>query len=119
LVVASSERFTPPPAFGFPVVSSGGQAVAQAPLQVLLLPVSACHRYSVLPWESTRTDPRLVLATSTVPDDVLADDCDADAEPPLVLVVLEPLLPHAAMANALSGAIVSAASRLLRNMITP
>jgi hypothetical protein len=93
--------------------------VAQAPLQLLLLPVSACHRYSVLPWESTRTEARPVVATSTVPDDVLAAGCDADEDAPPLLVVLEPVPPHAAIANALSGAIVSAASRLLRNMITP
>jgi hypothetical protein len=115
LVVASGEIFTPLPAVGFAVVSSGGQAATQAPVQVLLLPVSARHRYSVLPWESTRTDPRLVLAASTVPDDVLADGGDTDAAAPPVLVVLEPVLPQAAIANALRGAIVSAASRLLRN----
>ena len=60
-----------------------------------------------------------MLAASTVPDDVLAEGCDADAEAPPLLVVLEPLLPQAAIANALSGAIVSAASRFLRNTITP
>ena len=51
----------------------GGQAVAQAPVQVLLVPVSACHRYSVRPLASTRIEPRPVLATLTVLDDAPAD----------------------------------------------
>jgi hypothetical protein len=85
---------------------------------VLLLPVSAFQRYSALPCESTRTDPRLVLATSTVPEDVLADGGDSDTAAAPLLVVLE-LPPQAAIAMALNDAIASAAGRVLRNMIPP
>ena len=56
----------PLPTAGWPVARSGGQAVAQAPVQVLVVPVSFWNRYRVRPWELTRIWPRPVLATPTV-----------------------------------------------------
>jgi hypothetical protein len=93
-------------------------------VQVLLVPVSACQRYRVLPWESTRIDPKLLLARSTVPDDALVEDGADDAAgalAPVVVCLLELPLPHAAIAVALKTTAVAAASgvrRLLR-MVTP
>jgi hypothetical protein len=83
------------------VVKSGGQAAAQAPLQVLLAPVSASHRYRVLSRESTRIDPRPLFATPTVADAVLevfAVGVEVDAGRDAVAV----LPPQAAKARALS-----------------
>lgn len=102
MVVPISDAFAPRPALGRLVVKSGGQAVAQAPLQVLFVPVSARHRYSVLPRASTRIDPRPLFATPTVAAVALAVFAvgvevdagrDAVSSPP----------PQAAMARALSG----------------
>jgi hypothetical protein len=42
---------------------------AHAPARVLVAPVSACQRYRVLPWDSIRMGPKLLLARLTVPDD--------------------------------------------------
>jgi hypothetical protein len=119
-VVPRSELLTPLPAVGVPVVSSGGHAEAHAPVQVLLAPVSACHRYRVLPWESIRMGPKLLLARSTVPDDALVEDGADDAPgtlAPVVVCLLELPLPHAAIAIALKATAVAAASgerRLVR-----
>src|SRR6476646_12102081 len=55
----------PAPAFGLPLVTSGGQYFAHWPLQVLVRPWSCAHRYKVLPWASTRIRPRLLGATLT------------------------------------------------------
>ena len=44
LVVPSSEAFTPPLAFGLPLVSSGGQFVAHAPEHALLPFLSFSNR---------------------------------------------------------------------------
>jgi hypothetical protein len=101
------------------VVKSGGQAAAQAPLQVLFAPVSACHRYRVLSRESTRIDPRPLFATPTVADAALElfavgveveAGRDAVAAPP----------PQAATARALSGisaTLAREAMSLLRLML--
>src|SRR3954469_13522331 len=64
--------------------------------------------------------PKLPLASSTVPDDALVEDGADDAAgalAPVVVCLLEPLLPHAATAIALKATAVAAASgarRLLR-----
>src|SRR5262245_56377326 len=58
----------PASAIGFPRVTSGGQYAAQSPLHVLFDDLSCAHMYSVLPWESTRTRPRLLRPSfTTVP----------------------------------------------------
>ena len=44
LVVPRSDCFTPVPAVSFPGVTRGGQAAAHAPLQALLVPLSARNR---------------------------------------------------------------------------
>lgn len=94
-LVPSREAFSPVEV-GFPVVVSGGQAVAHAPLQVEVELVSASNRYSVRPDPSTRICPSAELAAFSMaavpvavgdaliedaaPDDGDADDADADAE---------------------------------------
>jgi hypothetical protein len=57
-VVPSSAALAEPAACGAPDVVSGGQSCAHSPLHVLDMPVSACQRYSVRPWESTSIGPR-------------------------------------------------------------
>jgi hypothetical protein len=102
LVVPSSDAFAPLPAAGALVVKSGGQAAAQAPVHVLFPPVSASHRYSVLPRESTRIEPSPLFATPTVADAVLevfAVGVEADAGGDAVAA----LPPQAATARAPSG----------------
>ena len=65
LLVPSIEAFAPLPTVGFALVS-GGQFVAQAPEQLLLVPLSAWNTYSVRPWLSSRILPRLLFSTPTV-----------------------------------------------------
>jgi hypothetical protein len=68
--------------------------------------------------------PKLPFARSTVPDDALVEDGAGDAAgalAPVVVCLLELLLPHAATAIALKATAVAAASgarRLLR-IVTP
>ena len=64
-MVAIRDAVAPAPAFGVPVVVSGGQAFAQAPKHVLLAPLSFSNRYSVRPCASTRILPSLVARTPT------------------------------------------------------
>src|SRR5690349_17039738 len=72
---------------------SGGQFAAHAPEHALLLPLSAPKRYSVRPFESTRTAPRSVFATATVADlSLLAVEATAPA-------LSSPLLPQAAVSS--------------------
>jgi hypothetical protein len=66
VVVPSFELATPSAACGAPCVVSGGQALAQAPMQVLLELLSACHRYRLRPFPSTRTKPSFDLTRPTV-----------------------------------------------------
>ena len=66
VIVPSSEAVSPVPAVGLPVVSSGGHAVAHAPVHALLAPTSALNRYTVRPVESTRIRPKRLFATRTV-----------------------------------------------------
>src|ERR1700750_187445 len=68
--------------------------------------------------------PKLLLARSTLPDDALAEDCADDAAGALVTVVvcsLEPPLPHAAIAIALTATEVATAilARRLLRIVTP
>src|SRR5437879_13892012 len=65
VVVPSSDAFTPLRACGVPLVRKGGQFCTQlALLQVDAVPESATNRYRVLPLESTRIDPSLLLPTA-------------------------------------------------------
>jgi hypothetical protein len=66
LLVPSRVLFAPAIAFGWPLVISGGQYSAQSPLQVLFALLSCAQMYSVLPWASTRTRPRLLGPTLTI-----------------------------------------------------
>src|SRR5947207_3660466 len=65
-VLPSSDRLMPEPAVGLPELSSGGQNLAQLPLQALLPFLSLANRYRVCPLEFTRTMPSFVLARETV-----------------------------------------------------
>lgn len=78
-MVPSREAFTPSPATGFPVTVTGGQAVAQSPLQVDFEEVSASQRYRVRPSPSTRMVPSGLDAAATVPDPCVPADAEADA----------------------------------------
>jgi hypothetical protein len=124
MVVPRSELLTPLPAVGLPVVTSGGHAEAHAPVQVLLAPVSARQRYSVLPWASISMGPKLLVARSTVPADALVEDGADDAGwalAPVVVCWLELPPPHAVMTIAVRASAITAASgarRLLR-IVTP
>src|SRR3954464_4043570 len=113
MVVPSNEAFTPLPATGLPLVRSGGQAVAQAPVHALVVPESFLNRYRVRPCESTRILPRPLFATSTV-----AEPWGAGA--PEKFEVLLP--PQPATASATSGS-AAAAERslmgLMRVMLGP
>jgi hypothetical protein len=51
---------------GLPVTSSGGHALAHAPVQALLVPWSALNRYRVRPCELTRIWPIPVFEMPTV-----------------------------------------------------
>jgi hypothetical protein len=73
-VVPSRDGFRPVPAVGLSEARTGGHALAQAPEQLLVVPVSAWNRYSVRPDASTMIWPRpLALATSTVAPRPLAE----------------------------------------------
>jgi hypothetical protein len=79
---------------------------------VLFGPVSACHRYRVLPRESTRIDPRPLLATSTVVEAAL-EVFAVDVE---VVVGRDPVLaapPQAATARALSDISAAPARKVM------
>src|SRR3954464_15598764 len=103
MVVPSNEAFTPLPATGLPLVRSGGQAVAQAPVHALVVPVSFLNRYRVRPCESTRIFPRPLFATSTVAEPCALGAADA----------LELLLPQPATASATSGSAAAAQRSLI------
>jgi hypothetical protein len=117
--VPSSDDFAMPLAFGLPVVVSGGQAVAQAPLQMLLEPWSASQRYSARPLASTRKVPSELVLVPTIE----AGRGEPAGFAALVAVVAvlevldEPELPQAASTSALASA--SAARRKGRVMGSP
>jgi len=67
LVADAGEAFAFAATVGFPLVVSGGHSLAQAPAQLLIVPLSAWNRYSVRPLPSTRTLPSFVLASATDP----------------------------------------------------
>src|SRR5438045_1837981 len=110
-MVASSEALTPVPAIGVAVDRSGGHAVAQAPVQALVVRESALNRYRVRPWESTRICPSLPLcATLTVTGGGLGGGAvdvgggDAAVAPPP---------PQAATARAVSGIAAALARKVM------
>ena len=87
-VVPIRDGFRPVPAVGLSEARTGGHALAQAPEQLLAVPVSAWNRYSVRPDASTMIWPKpLALATSTVVPRPLAEA--GAAEVALVLVPAE------------------------------
>src|SRR6476659_2617538 len=103
--------FTPLPAVGLPPEVKGGQALWQAPEQLLMLGLSASNKYSVRPCASTRILPRLVFRTSTVElaaEPVLADDAGAVLPPVgieeacVVLLLSLLLLPQPLFATAIA-----------------
>jgi hypothetical protein len=97
---------------GWPV--TGGQAVAQEPVQAEVIMVSFAYQYRVKPLASASTGPMAVLifSSATVPDELipelppieldLVDMAEADLVPLTVLAEVpgEVLLPHAASAKA-------------------
>src|ERR1700690_784472 len=100
---------TPMAASGLPV--SGGQAVAQDPVQAELIPVSLEYQYRVRPLASASTGPALVLIfiSAAMPEEFIPeppieldalgmDPVDMDVAPPAVPG--EVLLPHAASSRA-------------------
>ena len=93
----------------------GTRTVAQAPVQVLVVPVSLANRYRVRPWELTRIWPRPVVVIPIVagcPAGVVGGVGEA--------LALPPPLPQAATARTISGAAAALASRvrgLMRFMI--
>src|ERR1700733_11209444 len=105
-------RCTPMAAPGRP--ASGGQAVAQEPVQAEVIVVSLAYQYRVKPLASASTGPIAVLifSSASVPDGLipelppieldLVDMAEADLVPLMVLAEVpgEVLLPHEASARA-------------------
>ena len=96
---------------------TGGQAVAQEPVQAEVIMVSLAYQYRVKPLASASTGPMAVLIFSraTVPDELipelppieldLVDMAEADLVPLMVLAEVpgEVLLPHAASSQGGNG----------------
>ena len=57
VIVPMSLALAPPDAVAVPVVVTGGQAPAQAPLQLDMSPVSFAHRYTARPEPLVRKVP--------------------------------------------------------------
>jgi hypothetical protein len=100
----------PLPAVGWPVVRSGGQAAAQAPVQALVVAESFENRYRVRPRESTRIWPRLLLAAPTAAGGAVAVLGGVVGE---ALALPWPLLPQAAAARTMSGTAAAVNSKVL------
>jgi hypothetical protein len=101
--------------------STGGQKLAQDPLQFDFVGVSMANQYSVWPCELTSTVPMPVLRvlTATLPDaGVLVPDCGVVAGVD-VFDELGDELPHAAIADAAAAASRGAAQYRLRMMMSP
>jgi hypothetical protein len=94
VIVPRSLAFALPDAVAVPVVVTGGQAPAHAPVHADMPPLSLTHRYTARPDPSVRTVP---------PDD--------DAV--LMTVAPDALAPPLAGADALAGALLDAAGVLL------
>jgi hypothetical protein len=79
---------------------------------VLVGPVSACHKYRVLPWESTMIGPRPLFATPTAADaalEALAVDVEVGAGRDAVAAAP----PQAATARALSDISAALARKVM------
>src|SRR5262245_11601420 len=87
-LVPSRLLLAPAIACGRPLVISGGQYSAQAPLHVLLALLSCAQTYRVFPWASTRTRPRLLGATLTI-----ALPPAANAEPAAIVTAASTAAP--------------------------
>ncbi len=117
LVVPINEPVAPVPAEAWPVVTTGGQATAHAPLHSLVVPESFSNRYRVRPCESTRIVPSLgFLTTATVACWPVADDADDEdvagvADVVGVAALLPLLQPAAAIAR--SGMAAAPATTLM------
>jgi hypothetical protein len=119
VVVASLEAVSPVPTDGLPVASSGGHAVAHAPVHALFVPRSALNRYRVRPVEPTRIRPRGLCATRTVALCALVVFAAAGGAALVVLaaagaaVAVAPPPPQAAIARALTGITAALASKVM------
>ena len=112
-IVPSFDAASPDPTVGLPVTNSGGHAIAHAPEHALLPPESASNKYNVRPPESTRIDPRPLLATptlATLVSAVAVVDVDRDGAEAGAAVAAPPP-PHAASATALSGTATAPANK--------
>src|SRR5205085_10995408 len=115
-MVPRSAAIAPPDAPGEPVVVSGGQRLAQDPKQADLPFLSATNRYSALPEGPTRYVPFEPFAVFTITPvaeafEVVAAGVDFEA---CVVLELELLLPHAAIASAATAA---ARTLAMRNLV--
>src|SRR4051794_10246136 len=93
----------PGPATGLPCAVSGGHTVAQAPLHLLVVPLSASNRYRVRPRLSTRMVPSFELA---VLSEAGADLFAAGAGPMAALELSCEEPPHPAIVTAATPAAI-------------
>jgi hypothetical protein len=124
VIVPRSLAFAAPDAVAAPVVVTGGQAPAHAPLQLDMSPVSFTHRYTARPEPLVRTVPAEVEAVlMTVPPDapalLLGDDpaaagVPAAGVPAAPVLLLLPALLHAATSSAAPSAPPTPAASLAR-----
>src|ERR1700752_2763294 len=112
-MVPSLAAVSPVPAVGVPLASSGGHAVAHAPVHALMVPESALNRYRVRPLALTRIDPRLLFATRTPEVFVGVVVVVADGVGGGAAVAAAPPPPHAATARAKSGITAAPARKVM------
>jgi hypothetical protein len=101
-----------------PVVVTGGQAEAQAPLQVDMSPVSAAHRYTARPDPLARTVPpdEFAVVMTVAPEELapaLEDDPPVGDAAGAAALLVPPLL-HAATTTAAPSAPPTPATSLAR-----
>ncbi len=128
VMVVNFDAVRPAAYVGAPVIVTGGQMVAHAPVHELVPGVlSPDEVYNVMPWSLTRTTPSLVVAVATVAF-APAPPFDVDTDPACVAaafaagVVVEAaleLLEHALSATAVSVASATNRQRLDPCMDTP
>src|SRR5689334_8413463 len=110
-MVPINDALAPLPTVGLPVVVSGGQAVAHAPVQALFVPESFWNRYRVRPCESTRIFPRRLLATRTAATRAIVVFFGGFAD-----ALVPPPPPQPAAASAASG-ITAAPARMFMGLL--
>src|SRR4051794_20746335 len=111
-MVASFAPLMPVLARAWPAVVTGGQTLAHAPAQVLVIGRSLSNRYRVRPWPSTRTRPSLVLCTATAAGfgDDFAVAAPALPEPPPVVAMTTAAAVAAATARRAMSRFMGSAS---------